>query len=143
MVQPSGRGSNQQTGELEPDISPHLYCKFRAERLLNLAYLAGNRSGNKVKPIPLPISPQRNVRTKTPSITKHRGKSKPRSWSRHRLCDHGRRANICKECYDSGTSKPSRICPHGRQKMHCKECPLPACWCPHKIQRSKCKQCRK
>jgi hypothetical protein len=62
-------------------------------------------------------------------------KQKPRSCSRHAQCEHGRRANQCKEC------KGCRICPHGNQKLHCKECPRGKCWCKHNRQRSKCKLC--
>jgi hypothetical protein len=61
----------------------------------------------------------------------------PRSASRHALCTHGRRANICKDCGGS------RICEHGRQKLHCRECPGPNCWCKHGIQKSKCGICSK
>ena len=80
------------------------------------------------------------------SQTAQRGRIKvlkvSRSASRHKVCNHGRRANLCKECYELGGIMPSRLCSHGRQKMHCHECPRPLCWCQHNRQRSTCKECK-
>ena len=54
---------------------------------------------------------------------------------KHRICEHGRRLTLCKEC--GGGS----ICEHGRRRPLCKECNGRQI-CEHGRVRSKCKECR-
>ena len=57
-----------------------------------------------------------------------------RSDSRRRLCAHGRRKSMCKDC--GGAS----ICKHRRQKASCRECGG-SIFCQHGRRKSYCKDC--